>query len=314
MTNVERDVRFERAKGDLPKRCKSGDSPRDKMIDPPYRTVAVASTFSPRFVQVLAEAKRIRDRLASQLHLIYVGKRDEETTRKFSSALRQLDLPLDSTIHYHEGDPAGAILEAATANGVDLIVAGALEKEAVLRQFLGNVARRLVREATCSVMLFTKPDENPKPLCRIVLMAEYSEHGRAALHKALRLAALEQCEKLFVVRVYTTFDAARAKAREKSSGSASEPARTLEEEETALEQFIDSAGPTDVPIEARCIRGNTGLYGFGLRPIGRGDAPGGAGRTRGVNGWPSGARRLGDRCDSVQSLGDSIELVHLSPR
>ena len=34
--------------------------------------------------------------------------------------------------------------------------------------------------------------------------------------------------------------------------------RTLEEEETALEQFIDSAGQTDVPIEARCIRGNTG--------------------------------------------------------
>lgn len=87
------------------------------MIDPPYRTVAVASTFSPRFVQVLAEGKRIRDRLASELHLIYVGKRDEETTRKFSSALRQLDLPVDSTIYYHEGDPAGAILEAVTANG-----------------------------------------------------------------------------------------------------------------------------------------------------------------------------------------------------
>ncbi len=228
------------------------------MIDPPYRTVAVASTFSPRFVQVLAEAKRIRDRLAAQLHLIYVGKRDEETTRKFSSALRELDLPQDSTIHYQEGDPAAAILEAARTNEIDLIVAGALEKEAVLRQFLGNVARRLVREASCSVMLFTKPEQNPKPLCRIVLMAEYSEHGRAALHKALRLAALEECEKLFVVRVYTTFDAARAKAREKSAQATSEPARTLEEEETALEDFIDSAGPTDVPIEARCIRGNTG--------------------------------------------------------
>src|SRR5450755_3738544 len=229
------------------------------MIDPPYRTVAVASTFSPRFLQVLAEGKRIRDRLASQLHLIYVGKRDEETTRKFSSALRQLDLPVDSTIYYHEGDPAGAILEAARVNGIDLIVAGALEKEAVLRQFLGNVARRLVREATCSVMLFTKPELDPKPLGRIVLMAEYSDHGTAALHKALRLAALEQSERLFVIRVYTTFDEARAKARKKRSAkSGSQSTRTLEEEEAALEQFIDSAGKTDVPIEARCIRGNTG--------------------------------------------------------
>src|ERR1700682_4000414 len=115
------------------------------MIDPPYRTVAVASTFSPRFLQVLAEGKRIRDRLASQLPLIYVGKRNEEPPRNFPSAFRQLDLPMDSTIHYHEGDPAVAILEAASTNGIDLIVAGALEKEAVLRQFLGNVARRLVR-------------------------------------------------------------------------------------------------------------------------------------------------------------------------
>jgi nucleotide-binding universal stress UspA family protein len=231
---------------------------RENMIDPPYRTVAVASTFSPRFVQVLAEAKRIRDRLCQQLHLIYVGKRDEETIRKFTTALRELELPADSPIYYQEGDPAVAILEAVRANEIDLIVAGALEKEAVLRQFLGNVARRLVREATCSVMLFTKPDHKPKQLCRIVLMAEYSDHGRAALLKALRLAALEQSEKLFVIRVYTTFDEARAKARKRSAKAGSQVPRTLEEEETALEQFIDSAGHTDVPIEARCIRGNTG--------------------------------------------------------
>ena len=74
----------------------------------------------------------------------------------------------------------------------------------------------------------------------------------------MRLAALEQCEKLYVIRVYTTFDEARAKARTGAPENGSEGARTLEEEEIALEKFIDSAGPNDVPIEARCIRGNTG--------------------------------------------------------
>ena len=72
------------------------------------------------------------------------------------------------------------------------------------------------------------------------------------------VAALEECERLFVIRVYTTFDEARAKARKKSAKPGSQAMRTLEEEEAALEQFIDSAGPTNVPIEARCIRGNTG--------------------------------------------------------
>ena len=108
-------------------------------------------------------------------------------------------------------------------------------------------------------MLFTKPEKgSPSRSAALSFMAEHSDHGRAALHKALRLAALEDCEKLFVVRLYTTFDEARAKAREEPAKAGSEGARTLEEEEAALEQFIDSAGATDVPIEARCIRGNTG--------------------------------------------------------
>jgi hypothetical protein len=139
-----------------------------------------------------------------------------------------------------------------------LLVAGALEKEVVLRPFLGNVARTLVRKSSSSVILFTKPEHEPKPFGRIVFLAEHSEHGRAALLKVLRLAALEKCEKLFVIRVYTTFDEARAKARTGAPEIGSEGARTLEEEEIALEKFIDSAGETEVPIEARCIRGNTG--------------------------------------------------------
>lgn len=228
------------------------------MIEPTYRTIAVASTFSPRFLPVLAEAKRIRDRLDAALHLIYVGRRDDETAQKFRAAFQQLQLPDDSTIIYQEGDPAAAIIQAARANQIELIVAGALEKEAVLVPLIGKVARRLVREASCSVMLFTHPEHDPKQLRHIVFMAEYSDHGRSALRRTLRLATRENAEKLYVIRVHTTFDEARAKTRSGAPVEGVEAARTLEEEEVALEQFIDSAGATGVPIEARCITGNTG--------------------------------------------------------
>jgi len=228
------------------------------MIEPSYRTIAVASTFSPRFLPVLAEAKRIRDRLGAVLHLIYVGRRDDETAQKFRAAFQRLELPDDSTIIYQEGDPAAAIIQAARANQIELIVAGALEKETVLVPLIGNVARRLVREASCSVMLFTNPEHDPKQLRHIVLLAEYSDHGRSALRRTLRLATREKVEKLYVIRVHTTFDEARAMTRTGAPQEGVEAARTLEEEEVALEQFIDSAGATEVPIEARCIRGNTG--------------------------------------------------------
>jgi len=198
-----------------------------------YKAIAVASTFSPRFEQVLSEAKRIRDRFGSELSLIYVGERNEKTAQIFRDALMQLQLPGDSTIYYRQGDPAEAILKALADNDVDLVVAGALEKEVILRPVLGNVARRLVREAGCSVLLFTKPEREPKPLRQIVFIADYSEHGQQAFKKALGLAAAEACERLYVVRTYTTFDEARASLR--------------------------AAGQTDVPIEARCLRGNTGF-------------------------------------------------------
>jgi nucleotide-binding universal stress UspA family protein len=228
------------------------------MGDPiPYNAVAVASTFSPRFKQVLAEAKRIRERFSADLHLIYAGERNEEIAKKFSDALAQLELPLDSKIHYEKGDPADAILRALAREKIDVIVAGALEKEVVLHPFLGNVARRLVREAPCSVMLFTTPAAKPKPLRRIVFVADYSDTRLDALKRTLAFAAAELSERLYVIRIITTFDQARASIHQ-NPRKRSKPNRDDDEEE-ALEKFVLSAGATDVPIEARCIRGNTGL-------------------------------------------------------
>jgi len=242
----------------LPKRVEAGDCFSAFMSNPsPYRIIAVASTFSPRFKQVLSEAKRIRDRFVSDLHVIYVGERNEETAKKFGDAFAQLQLPGNSSIHYKQGDPADAILRVLVEDKIDMIVAGALEKEIVLHRFLGNVARRLVREAACSVMLFTRPAAEPKPLRRIVFVADYSEHALGALKTTLSLALAESCERLYVIRIITTFDQARA-SRRADAGDGDKP-KSDEDEEATLEKFVLSAGATEVPIETRCIRGNTGL-------------------------------------------------------
>ena len=223
----------------------------------PYKTIAVATTFSPRFKRVLAEAKRIRDRFEAKLHLIHVGKPNQETPKKFSDVLAELELPADSPIHYEEGDPAEAILAALAREDIDMLVAGALEKEIVLHQFLGNVARRLVREANCSVMLFTQPQKNPKPLHRIVFIADRSEQGLAALKTTLMLAEAESCERLYVIGIVTAFDEARASIAGDTARSGT--LKPDHSEEDPLEEFVLSAGATEVPIETRLIRGATGL-------------------------------------------------------
>jgi nucleotide-binding universal stress UspA family protein len=223
----------------------------------PYKSIAVATTFSPRFKHVLAEAKRIRDRFGAELHLIYVGRRNEETSRRFSDVLAELELPADSPIHYEEGDPAEAILAALARENIDMLVAGALEKEIVLHSFLGNVARRLVREANCSVILFTAPQKRPKPLRRIVFIADHSQQALVALKTTLMLAEAESCERLYVIGIITAFDEARASIAGEATGSATH--KPIHGEEDPLEEFVLSAGATEVPIETRFIKGATGL-------------------------------------------------------
>ena len=223
----------------------------------PYKTIAVATTFSPRFKQVLAEAKRMMERFSADLHLIHVGKKNDETPKKFDKVLAELELPADSPIHYEEGDPAEAILAALTRENIDMLVAGALEKEIVLHPFLGNVARRLVREANCAVMLFTHPEEKPKPLRRIVFIADRSPEQLPALETTLLLAEAEGCERLYVIAIVTSFDEARASILgDAINAQVQEPNGA---EEDALEELVLSAGATEVPIETRYIRGATGL-------------------------------------------------------
>jgi len=221
-----------------------------------YKTIAVATTFSPRFKRVLAEAKRIRDRFGAKLHLIHVGKPTQETPKKFGDVLAELELPADSPIHYEEGDPAEAILAALGREKIDMLIAGALEKEIVLHQFLGNVARRLVREANCSVMLFTHPQKNPKPLRRMVFIADHSKDQLTPLKTTLLLAEAESCERLYVIEINTAFDEARASIEDPNARPARKPKHA---EEDALDELVLSAGATEVPIETRSIRGATGL-------------------------------------------------------
>src|SRR5438105_2631401 len=100
--------------------------------EPLYRSIAVAAAFSPRFHQVLAEANRVRERFQAPLSAIFVGQHNAATERKFGEAFKKLRLPADSAVLYAEGDPASAILGAARQHQIDLLIAGALEKEVIL--------------------------------------------------------------------------------------------------------------------------------------------------------------------------------------
>lgn len=224
-----------------------------------YQHLGVAVAFSPRLHALLAEAAFHAPHLAPRLSLIHAGAHAPEKEERFREALREVGLPEDTAILWSTGAPDEAILRAVEEHQVDLLLAGALEKERPLRYYLGSVAHNLVREAPCSLILFTEPSTEPEPLRRIVVVTDYSEGALVAFGKALRFAAREEAEVVHVIRVLSEYGEAMV-LREgvRRERAQTYQRRTLAEEEALLADFVVAAGRHEVPIEAHVIEGHTG--------------------------------------------------------
>ena len=60
-------------------------------------------------------------------------------------------------IIFKPGDPVSAILSAAKENSIDLLILGALKRENFLKYYVGSIARKITRQAQCSVLLLIGP-------------------------------------------------------------------------------------------------------------------------------------------------------------
>jgi hypothetical protein len=90
-----------------------------------------------------------------------------------------------------------------------------------------------------------------------VFVADHSQQGLVALKTTLMLAEAESCERLYVIGIVTAFDEARASIASEATGTETDKPNHTDED--PLEEFVLSAGATEVPIETRFIRGATGL-------------------------------------------------------
>lgn len=152
-------------------------SEKEKRPPYPFEKIAVAVAFSPRIEAILAESRRLQDVFSARMIFIHVGEHDlkQEQYLKHLMHRFELDKPGNEMV-WEEGDPVEKILEVCKAKEADLLVAGALEKESLLKYFLGSVARKLCRKAKCSILMLREPDIKTKPIKRIVV--EGSDHPK----------------------------------------------------------------------------------------------------------------------------------------
>ena len=199
----------------------------------PFETIAVAITFSPTLEPVLAEAKRLSDKLKSAMLLIHIGEKTSDKEEKLYKLLDKYSIDKNNTrVIWMDGEPIETILKLCKLNIVDLLIIGALPKENIYKYYMGSVARSISRKAKCSVLLLIKPStESSKPK-KIVVNGAENPKTIHTINTALYLAKTYNIKEITVVKEVHTPTLAMTMADDSTAPEANKFKKNFNEEES----------------------------------------------------------------------------------
>lgn len=226
----------------------------------PFETIAVAVSFSPRCLLVLEEAKHLSDILSATLILIHIGEKTSEKEQHLDDLMDQVGMD-DS--HYRviwmEGEPVETILKLCKLNMVDLLVLGALEKENVLKFYLGSIARNISRKAKCSVLLLTNPLEQPRRYKKIVVNGVENPKTIHTIGTAFYFAKHLKAKDVTIVTEMNVPGLAMAIADDSTAPEAKEIKKNLNEEmEDSIHSIIEKCDTSGINVSLKSIKGKPG--------------------------------------------------------
>jgi nucleotide-binding universal stress UspA family protein len=176
----------------------AGLTTSDFEFEPIFNLAIVAMAFSPRLLAVLNEACAFLKNLGTRAVIVTVGEDTPDMRAKMETAIQNSAFAhYPHTILVRSGQPADVLLQTADEFKADLIVAGALSKEGRVKYVMGSTARRLARQAPCSVLLYTDPQIQPKSISNMHCVVEYGRRAQSAVKMTARLAAIIDVKNLY---------------------------------------------------------------------------------------------------------------------
>lgn len=174
-----------------------------------YHTILVGVAFSPNLKANVFEALRMSVLFNAALVMVHVG---EKNTKK-DAALRQIisDFPEPLpkyTVRWKAGLPVEVLLNACLEEKADLLVLGALQREGLLKYYIGSVARKLTRKCLCDVLLLIKPSVERKPCSYAVVNGLAHEKTETAIARTFYVLGSLGATRLTVVEEISEDDVA----------------------------------------------------------------------------------------------------------
>ena len=126
------------------------------------RKILYATDFSSYSNQAYFHAVALAENHGAQLTILYVynergSDEDRAHWREQLEQIRPVNPGIPVRHVFLEGDPATEIVRHARESGIDLIVMGTHGRTGLERLLMGSVAEKVMREATCSVLVVKLP-------------------------------------------------------------------------------------------------------------------------------------------------------------
>lgn len=226
----------------------------------PFETIAVAVSFSPQCKYVLSGAKQLADTLGATLILIHVGEKTSNNENILDTLMSEIGINANTTrVIWMEGDPVDTILKLCKLNIVDLLVLGAIEKENLIKFYLGSIARNISRKAKCSVLLLIKPDDQPQHFKKIIVNGVENPKTMHTINTSIYLAKNLNVKEVMIVNEVHVPGLAMAMAEDSTAPEAKEIKKNMaEENEESLHSMINKCDTADIKITDKLIKGKPG--------------------------------------------------------
>lgn len=224
----------------------------------------IGITFSPNLKANIFEAVRLANLFNAQLVGVHVGEKNDEKITQLSALLNEADtLKKDFKTIWQEGKPVDVILQTCTNQNIDLLILGAVQKENLLKHYIGSIARKITRKAPCSVLLLIKPSIKRVKCKHIVVNGLEDKKTSNTIRTAVLLSNALNCKKITIVEEIKQEELQVTVSDDKSLRRANiNKERIKTREDIRIKSILKDIDCTNLTIKTQSIFGKRG-YSIG---------------------------------------------------
>jgi nucleotide-binding universal stress UspA family protein len=224
-----------------------------------FKKIGIAIAFSPRLEALIAEASKMQVGLKSEMIFIHVGNKSNEDVITLNEYLEKYNLLNNSKLIWQDGDTVETILNICEEEQLDLLVAGALEKESLINYIMGSVARKLSRKIKCSMLMLTEPKIESNPINYIVVEGSNNPKTENTIAVAIEIAKVFKVSNVDVIQETDLNKAALIRSDEfKENEMAMHKENLIQEEDKRLNYILSCNDCGSLKINIERIEGKPG--------------------------------------------------------